>query len=263
MAIISVDTSSEEKNTKEIQPNQLNKSMSNIYDGARESVSDLSNMILYQSSDDGRRSLHNQSIDGNEGFIGRKQNFILDGELLTLRVIFIDIFVMLCALISDFVQVSSILIVDTSDQHESPNFLFASIAFIIIWIPGIPAAIHYLSVFRHRLVWYRSLLYALLIFLFYPIIPIIAKFILIWIRPSDNKLTKEYLEAQYGATVAYIIYGCISAPLQLFYQSWLVLNGIVSMNFGNREIVLPSAAANEVKIKWPSTLLCLISSILT
>ena len=248
MRITSVDFANEEKTTKEFQPQQYSLPTNSTL------CTDVS------------QSIEDSSDNANESFIENNQNFIFDGELLTLRVLFIDILFLICALISDFVQATSILS-KNMETHKGINedLRFAIAAYALIWIPGIPAAIHFLSVFRHRLIWYKSLLTAFLIFLFYPIIPIIAKLILIWIRPRDNKITKEYMEAEYGATVAYAIHGCISGPLQLCYQSWLVLNGIVDMVFENMTLDLAEFewANNGGNITWPSTTFCLIFSILT
>ena len=256
----SVANEKEQKTNKVQHHSILRESMRSIYDGAKQSASDLQDMILFSSSKEDSRPKEPSANNSNTDMIENKQSFVFEGELLTLKVLFIDIFILLCALISDFVQATSILV---GKEEEKGAIIFALFSYIIIWIPGIPAAIHYLSVFRHRVVWYKSLIYAVLIILFYPIVPIIAKLVLIWMRPSNNKITKEYLNAEYGATVAYAIYGCISAPIQLCYQCWLILNGVMPWDLGYLTFTSFSLARNEWEMTWPSTPLCLVFSILT
>ena len=82
-------------------------------------------------------------------------------------------------------------------------------------------------------------------------------------RPPSNKVTKEYFEAEYGTTVAYAIYGCISSPIQLCYQCWLLFNGIVPWDLGYLTFRIDWNSKNKEYITWPSTPLCLIFSILT
>ena len=256
----SVADEKEQKTNKAQRHSLLRESMKSIYDGAKQSASDLHDMILFSSSKEDSRPIEPSASNSNNDMIENKQSFVFEGELLTLKVLFIDIFILLCALICDFVQATNILI---GKEEEEGDITFALFSYIIIWIPGIPAAIHYLSVFRHRFVWYKSLIYAVFIILFYPIVPIIAKLVLIWMRPRNNKITKEYLYAEYGATVAYAIYGCISAPIQLCYQCWLILNGVMPWDLGYLTFIPFSYGRNDYEMTWPSTPLCLVFSILT
>ena len=268
MIIKSTDVVPEEKFPNEIKQRHsyLRTSMISIHDSARKSLMDLGRIILFNSSEDLSTSIDTPPNNVEGCLIENKRALIFDGELLTLRILFIDIMLILCALVSDLVQATSILQNSMNkDKLGSGGLRFAFAAFAIIWVPGIPASIHYLASFRHKLVWYKSVGYAMLMIMFYPIVPIITKLVLIWIQPKDNKITKEFLEAEYGATVAYAIHGCISAPIQLCYQSWLVLNGIVSFEFTGMVLDLSKVdwGSNEGKITWPSTELCLIFSILT
>ena len=40
---------------------------------------------------------------------------------------------------------------------------YGAVTLAICWIPGLPAAVHLLSMYRNRLEWSRTLLYALLL----------------------------------------------------------------------------------------------------
>ena len=40
-----------------------------------------------------------------------------------------------------------------------------------------------------------------------------------------------FKEAEYRTAVAHAISGCIESPVQLAYQLWLVLNGVVLLNW--------------------------------
>ena len=234
--------------------------MMRVYGAYLKSIFDLKDVILLNPSSD---TLPGGSTDTETSeqledtlIKGGRKSFIFDGELLTLRILFFDILVIVCGLASDLVQGAIILM-----NHDQKRYGIA--AFVITWIPGIPAAIHFLSVFRLQLVWYKATLYALLLVIFYPIIPILGKLIVIWVRPGDNKVTKEFMEAQYGATVAYAIHGCIASPIQLCYQSWLAINGIVPFRWNSIEFHAIDWSNNVNTISYPSTALCLIFSILT
>ena len=40
---------------------------------------------------------------------------------------------------------------------------YGAVTLAICWLPGLPAAVHLLSMYRNRLQWSRTLLYALLL----------------------------------------------------------------------------------------------------
>ena len=98
----------------------------------------------------------------------------------------------------------------------------------------------------------------------YPIIPIMGKLIVLWVTPSDNKTTKEFMKAQYGSTVAYAIQGSIAAPMQLCYQIWLAINGIVPFNQNsNLHLEWHDMALNRGEVIFPTTGLCIVFSLIT
>ena len=94
---------------------------------------------------------------------------------LTLKILFVDLFVSLGDVISDFAFGFQLIL-----QGE---WAYASICFAINWFPGITASIYVITMYRHELGPKRAVCYALLVFLLYPIVPTIAYIVLLWVRP--------------------------------------------------------------------------------
>ena len=197
--------------------------------------------------------------DEEKSFVETRQTLIFNRNLLTLRILFIDIFIVICNLASDIIQGVAI----SQDGYIDDGWKYAIIAMAIVWFPGIPAAIHFLSVRRLKMVWYRAILYATLLIIFYPLVPILALIIVLWMKPNGNQTTREFIEAQYGATVAYVIQGCISSPIQLCYQLYLALTGIVPFKWINLTFEITDWGGNPLKITLPTSAFCIFFSILT
>ena len=75
----------------------------------------------------------------------------------------------------------------------------------INWIPGFIAAIHLISVHRRDFKWYMTILYAVLLIVFYPIVPTLALLGMLWAKPSRNSSDKAFKDAEYKATIAQAI----------------------------------------------------------
>ena len=221
----------------------------------RQSAYEFRNVILFNPSP----SNPDAPQDEEKSFVETRQTLIFNRNLLTLRILFIDIFIVICNLASDIIQGVAI----SQDGYIDDGWKYAIIALAIVWFPGIPAAIHFLSVRRLKMVWYRAILYATLLIIFYPLVPILALIIVLWMKPNGNKTTKEFIEAQYGATVAYVIQGCISSPIQLCYQLYLALTGIVPFKWINLTFEITDWGGNPLKITLPASAFCIFFSILT
>ena len=156
----------------------------------------------------------------------RKDDDVLfGGVFVTLKILFVDLLVVCLRLSSEVTQGYELL-------SDGDTWIYGIVTFIIIEIPGIAAAVHVLSVYRENWVWYKTILYAIGAIIFYPLVPIMTLLHLLWMTPSDGQMTKEskqrFMAAQFGATVAQAIHGCIASPLMLCYQIWLVFNGVIS-----------------------------------
>ena len=156
----------------------------------------------------------------------RKDDDVLfGGVFVTLKILFVDLLVVCLRLSSEVTQGYQLFI-------DGDTWIYGVVTFIIIVIPGIAAAVHVLSVYRENWVWYKTILYAMGAIIFYPLVPILTLLHLLWMTPSDGQMTKEskqrFMAAQFGATVAQAIHGCIASPLMLCYQIWLVFNGVIS-----------------------------------
>ena len=187
--------------------------------------------------------------------VGKDESCLSTGSFFALRILLVDLFIACCDLASDFVQGYALLL--TPDKR-----VYGIVTLGINWIPGIVAAIHLLSVYRRELPWYRAILYAILLFLFYPIVPILALLIVLWMKPRGNKITKEFKEAEYGATVSYAIHGCIESPIQLSYQFWLALNAVISIQWNDLiSINITDWEGNQILISFAAPV-CIFFSIL-
>ena len=211
----------------------------------------------------------------NGGNQSMKQNFMVDdpmastenltseeniycssnGSLFALRILFVDLLIVCCDLVSSFLQGYALL---TAEGKRS----YGVITFGINWIPGIVAAIHLLSVYRLELPWYRAIFFAILLIIFYPLVPILALLIVLWMKPANDKITKDFREAEYGATVSYAIRGCFESPIQICYQLWLAINGVILMSWNNViSLSLKDWEGNEILISFTAPV-CIFFSML-
>ena len=211
----------------------------------------------------------------NDGSQSKKQKFMVDdpmastesltseentycssnGSLFALRILFVDLLIVCCDLVSSLLQGYALL--STEGKR-----VFGLITFGINWIPGFVAAIHLLSVYRLELPWYRAIFFAILLIIFYPLVPILALLIVLWMKPANDKVTKDFREAEYGATVSYAIRGCFESPIQICYQLWLAINGVILMSWNNViSLSLKDWEGNELLISFTAPV-CIFFSML-
>ena len=192
-----------------------------------------------------------------------KKSNLFGGPFYTLKVIFVDLLLACCRLASELNQGFVLL-------KEKETEIFGIVTFCIIWIPGFTFAIHILSQNRKEWVWHRTILSAFLCILLYPLTPIIAIFKFLWSKPKNSKKSlvnpknpenppktfdEEFQEAAYGATITQAIHGSIASPIQLCYQLWLAMNGVISFHrnaihvsslnltdWEGNEVIIPIAA---------------------
>ena len=70
-----------------------------------------------------------------------------------------------------------------SDNMDSPTYGY--IALGIIWLPGVAAAIHVISMYRNDHSCAKVLTWALLLAVLYPAVPLLAYVALLWNRPKE------------------------------------------------------------------------------
>lgn len=189
------------------------------------------------------------------------RKLLFSGPFRTLKIVFCDLFIACCRLASEFNQGFSLFMVS-----ETRNYGIAT--FIVSWVPGITFAIYILSKYRRQSTWpwYKTMFWSSCSVLLYPIVPIFSIICFLWTKPEEiysEHLTKEETEdAQKIAKEAKIklrivqgIHGGIAAPLQLCYQLWLVINGILTIedngiifssirlkDWEGNEVLIPTAA---------------------
>ena len=223
----------------------------------RKSMSDLKDLILLnpKTVSFGLEGSSQEEIDSP--FSETSDSFLFNGSLFTLRILFVDLLIAFGNLSSDVLQGYTLFI------NNLDRMWIGLVALSIIWIPGIAAAIHLLAVYRREFPWYQTILYTILLILFYPIVPILALLIVLWTKPSGNKMTKEYMEVKYGATVAYAIHGCIESPIQIAYQAGLILSGIIPWQWnGLTSFTIHDWVGNEIEFTF-ATPMCIFFSIIT
>ena len=183
--------------------------------------------------------------------------YFFSGPLITLKVLFIDILACVLRLSSEGFQAYSLF-------SDNDNYQYGFVTLFIVFLPGIAAAVHLISVYRFEWIWYYSLLYALCAIVFYPLLPIFAFLHLLWMTPIDGKITDEYKRAQHGATVTQAIHGCIASPLQLAYQIYLAFNGILLFHdtTRNRNISVTDWLGNEYNLEFAAPI-CIFMQIIT
>ena len=98
-------------------------------------------------------------------------------QFLVLRILFVDLFVSIGDVGSDFTFGFQLL-------QEGATFIYGCISLAINWLPGIVASIYVVTMYRHMLSTKFAVLYAILVFLLYPIVPTVAYIALLWTRPS-------------------------------------------------------------------------------
>ena len=119
-----------------------------------------------------KKTSYQQQTPGSTGSYYIKNQYI---PFLTLKILFVDLFVSLGNVGSDFAFGFHLL-------HED-HVLYGWISLAINWFPGITASIYVITMYRHELGPKRAVCYALLVFLLYPIVPTIAYIVLLWVRP--------------------------------------------------------------------------------
>ena len=120
-----------------------------------------------------KKTSYQQQTPGSTGSYYIKNQYI---PFLTLKILFVDLFVSLGNVGSDFAFGFHLL-------HED-HVLYGWISLAINWFPGIAASIYVLTMYRQLLKPKFVILYAVLVFLLYPIVPTLAYITLLWTRPS-------------------------------------------------------------------------------
>lgn len=162
-------------------------------------------------------------------------------DYLTIKVLFWDLLIALGDLVSDMYQGATLF-------TSSDTKIYGAIALGINWIPGIAAAIHFMSMYRRHFPMTHVLLYATVLVLFYPIIPILAYINLLWKRPKDAIITQEFRDAEHLANLAHALSGGLESPIQLIFQLWLFLNGAINSKSMTNIFTLQDWYGNTISI---------------
>ncbi len=83
-------------------------------------------------------------------------------------------------------------------------------------------------------------------------------------RPRTGTAREEavYREAEHRSVVACAISGCIESPVQIIFQMWLVLNGVVRLDFSeDKSVSITDLQGNTLMMPFTASV-CILFSIL-
>ena len=112
---------------------------------------------------------------GSIGSYSVKNQYV---HFLTLKILFVDLFVSFGNVGSDFTFAFQELLM------QEGKWQYGCISLAINWLPGLAASIYVLTMYRQLLKPKFVILYAVLVFVLYPIVPTLAYITLLWTRPS-------------------------------------------------------------------------------
>ena len=172
-------------------------------------------------------------------------SFLFSTAILNLKILFVDVVISIFRVLSEFYNGYVLLVSNDTRQY-------GVISFALSMLPGLVAAVHFMTHYRLKWVWYKTILLALCAIIFYPLIPTLTLLHLLWMTPSDNEITEEYKKATFTVTVAQAIHGCIASPLQLGYQVSLVYRGInvLTSTMDNKQLSITDIEGNEITIEY-------------
>ena len=134
-------------------------------------------------------------------------------SFITLKVFLWDLTISVGDVVSDFLQGYTLF-------NTPGKKVYGAISLGINWIPGLAASIHLISMYRSKLPVQKVILYALILLLFYPIVPCFTFVYLLYVKPKtgDEPISPEFREAQLYTIIIYAITGGIESTIQLIYQ---------------------------------------------
>ena len=179
-------------------------------------------------------------------------------SFMTVKVVLWDILFSGADILSDFAQGLALF-----KTPGSRAYGVASLA--INWIPGLAATLQLISKYRNELPVQKVFLYALILLVFYPIMPLLAFIYLLYKKPktTDEPITDEFVNAQYNSIIVYAITGGLESPAQLIFQVWLVLNGVLDLGWDNLSSwTITDLEGNTISLQFTATL-CIIFSVIS
>jgi hypothetical protein len=179
-------------------------------------------------------------------------------SFITIKVFLWDLIISVADVVTDFIQGYTL--------YNTPGTeVYGLVSLGINWLPGLAASIHLVSMYRTNIAWHRVILYAFLLLIFYPVVPFCAFVYLLYKKPKSASMpvTEEFKQAEYLTTMAYAISGGLESPIQLIYQVWLVLNGVISLEWSKiSTISFTDWEGNHIYLPFTSSL-CITFSVIS
>ena len=119
--------------------------------------------------------------------------------------------------------------------------------------------------YRNVLPWYQVISFAFLLLILYPVIPLCSFVYLLYKKPKsvDEPLSPEFTQAQYFTTIIHAMTGGLESPIQLIFQVWLVLNGVILWDWNQvTNLTFTDPQGNTIYLPY-TTSLCVCFSVVS
>ena len=201
-----------------------------------------------QSMANFRRSVHETII------------YLTNGGLsfITIKVFLWDILISMADIVSDFLQGYTLF-------HLPGKRSYGIASLAINWITGLAGFIHVISMYRNVLPWYKVISFAFLMLILYPVIPLCSFVYLMYKKPKsvEEPVRPEFTQAQYFTTIIHAMTGGLESPIQLIFQVWLVLNGVILWDWNQvTNLTFTDPQGNTIYLPY-TTSLCMCFSVVS
>ena len=136
---------------------------------------------------------------------------------------------------------------------------YGLMSLILNWIPGLVVFFHIISSNRESQSKVKTVLFALLSWITYPVLLTFSILYVLINRPKNSRGTKQYQSALNFLTVLQAISGCFEAPLQMTYNLWLIMNGVLPSSFGIKCIFFEDLNGNQLCVPTSASLSIIFS----
>ena len=186
--------------------------------------------------------------------------YLTNGGLsfITIKVFLWDILISMADIVSDFLQGYTLF-------HLPGKRSYGIASLAINWIPGLAGFIHVISMYRNVLPWYKVISFAFLMLILYPVIPLCSFVYLMYKKPKsvDEPVGPEFTQAQYFTTIIHAMTGGLESPIQLIFQVWLVLNGVILWDWNQvTNLTFTDPQGNTIYLPY-TTSLCVCFSVVS
>ena len=82
-------------------------------------------------------------------------------------------------------------------------------------------------------------------------------------KNSEDVVSSDFISAQYHTIIVHALTGGLESPIQLIYQLWLVLNGIIVIDWNQLvQLSFEDAQGNQIFLPYTASL-CIMFSVVS